>query len=110
MGIGGRVVLVPAATKGIGLAIAQSLANEGARVAVVARTESDVKRIAQEIGGLGVAADVTTEEGCKRSVDETQQRLGQGDILINNFRARAGSTLKDTGAHQVQAPFRGKVT
>jgi 3-oxoacyl-[acyl-carrier protein] reductase len=108
-GIEGKVALVSAATKGIGLAIAQALAREGARVAVVARTEADVQRVALEIGGLGVSADVTTEEGCKRSVDQTEQNLGPIDLLINNFGARAGSNWQDTGLQQFEDAFRGNV-
>jgi 3-oxoacyl-[acyl-carrier protein] reductase len=109
-GIEGKVALVTAATRGIGLAIAQSLAKEGARVAVVARTESDVRRVAQELGGVGVAADVATEEGCVRAVAQTEQNLGPVDILVNNFGARAGSTWQDTGPQQFEDAFRGNVT
>ncbi len=97
LGIAGKVALVTASTKGIGLAIAKSLAAEGARVAVVARTKTDVQRVAEELGGCGIAADVTTEEGCKQSVAETQAKLGPVDILVNNFGARAGRTWEDTG-------------
>jgi 3-oxoacyl-[acyl-carrier protein] reductase len=109
-GIEGKVALVTAATRGIGLAIAQSLAKEGARVAVVARTESDVRRVAQELGGVGVVADVATEEGCVRAVAQTQQNLGPVEILVNNFGARAGSTWQDTGPQQFEDAFRGNVT
>ncbi|HEV8583244.1 MAG TPA: SDR family oxidoreductase [Thermoanaerobaculia bacterium] len=108
-GIEGKVALVTAATRGIGLAIAQSLAKEGARVGVVARTESDLRRVAQELGGVGVAADVATEEGCVRAVAQTQQNLGPVDILVNNFGARAGSTWQDTGLQQFEDAFRGNV-
>jgi 3-oxoacyl-[acyl-carrier protein] reductase len=110
LGIEGKVALVTGATKGIGLAIAQALAKEGARVAVVARTQSDVGEVARSIGGFGFAADVTTEEGCKTSVDETQQKLGKVDILVNNFGARAGSSWQDTGPQQFEDAFRGNVT
>jgi 3-oxoacyl-[acyl-carrier protein] reductase len=109
LGIEGKVALVTAATKGIGLAIAHALAREGARVAVVARTESDVRKVAERIGGLGVAADVTSEEGCKRSVEETQAELGAIDILVNNFGARAGSSWQDTGPKQLEDAFQGNV-
>src|SRR2546427_7052880 len=108
-GIEGKVALVTGATKGIGLGIAQALAREGARVSVVARTESDVQRVAAEIKGFGVAADVTTEAGCKTSIEQTQENLGPIDILVNNFGARAGSSWNDTGPKEFKAAFEGNV-
>ena len=108
-GIEGRVALVTAATRGIGLAIAQALAREGARVGVVARTALDVERVASSIGGFGVAADVTTEEGCRTSVEKTAQRLGPIEILVNNYGARAGASWQDTGPREFEAAFAGNV-
>lgn len=108
-GIAGKVALVTAATRGIGLGIAEALAKEGARVAVVARTESDVARVAQSIGGHGVAADLLNETDCARAVSETERALGPIDILVNNFGARAGSTWDDTGPGELEAAFRGNV-
>ncbi len=108
-GIEGKVALVTGATKGIGLGIAQALAREGARVSIVARTEADVKRVATEIKGFGVAADVTTEDGCIRSVEDTQKNLGPIDILVNNFGARAGSSWSDTGPKEFESAFAGNV-
>ncbi|TME07808.1 MAG: SDR family oxidoreductase [Chloroflexi bacterium] len=108
-GIAGKVALVTAATRGIGLGIAQALANEGARVSVVARTAADVQRVAESIKGFGVAADVTTEDGCSKSVEETVRNLGPVDILINNFGARAGTSWRDTGPEELEAAFAGNV-
>src|SRR5260370_12125836 len=107
LGIGGKVALVTAGTKGIGLGIAHALAAEGARVAVAARTEVDVKRTAQSLGGLGVGADLLTEAGCRRAVSETEQVLGPGDILINNLGVRAGSSSAATGPAAVESPVAG---
>jgi 3-oxoacyl-[acyl-carrier protein] reductase len=109
-GIEGKVALVTASTRGIGLAIAQALAREGARVAVVARTEADVRRIASEIPGFGVVADLTTDEGCTRSVEETNAKLGPIDILVNNYGARAGRSWQDTGVEEFETAFRGNVS
>jgi len=109
LGIEGKVALVTAATRGIGFAIAQALAREGARVAVVARTKQEVKRVAESLQGLGVAADVTTVDGCKRSVEETQSRLGPVEILVNNYGARAGTSWEDTGPVELEAAFAGNV-
>ncbi len=108
-GIAGKVALVTAATKGIGLGIAQALSREGALVSVVARTEADVRRVAESIHGLGVAVDVTTEDGCERAVEQTQLRLGPIEILVNNFGARAGTSWRDTGPKEFQAAFEGNV-
>lgn len=108
-GLEGKVALVTASTKGIGLAIAQTLAREGARVAVVARTKADVDRVAKSIGGLGVSADVLNESDCARAVAETERGLGPVDILVNNFGARAGTSWADTGRNEFSAAFEGNL-
>jgi len=109
LGIAGKVALVTAGTRGIGLGIAQALASEGARVAVAARTEADVKRTAESLGGLGIAADLMTEEGARRAVAETVDRLGPIDILVNNLGLRAGSSWSDTGPNEFETAFAGNV-
>ena len=108
-GIADKVGLVSAGTKGIGLGIALALAAEGVRVAVAARTEADVKRTAALLGGLGVVADLLTEEGCRLAVNETEKMLGPIDILVNNLGLRAGSSWADTGPSEFEAAFAGNV-
>jgi 3-oxoacyl-[acyl-carrier protein] reductase len=110
LGIAGRVALVTASTRGIGLAIAQALASEGARVAIAARTEADVKRIAESLGGLGIAVDLMAEDGPRRAAEQTVNRLGPIDILVNNLGLRAGNTWNDTGAKEFETAFEGNVT
>jgi 3-oxoacyl-[acyl-carrier protein] reductase len=109
LGIAGQVALVTASTKGIGLGIARALAREGARVAVVARTKDDVDSVANQLGGFGVAADLLTEEGCRRAVGETEDALGPVDILVNNLGVRAGISWQDTGPRELTAAFDGNV-
>ena len=110
LGIAGRVALVTAGTRGIGLGIANALVAEGVRVAVAARTESDVKKTAAALGGVGVVADLMTEDGCRRSVKETEKALGPIDILVNNLGLRAGSSWSDTGTKEFETAFAGNVT
>lgn len=110
LGIGGKVALVTGATRGIGLGIAQALAAEGARVAIVARNEEDVRKTSDALQGFGVAADLLTMDGCRRAVDATVKALGQIDILVNNLGARAGSTWADTDADSFASAFDGNVT
>jgi 3-oxoacyl-[acyl-carrier protein] reductase len=107
LGIAGKVALVTGATKGIGLGIAQALAAEGVRVAVVARNQAEV--VAGELHGFGVAADLLTADGCARAVEETESNLGPIDILINNFGARAGSSWNDSGPDEFEKAFAGNV-
>jgi 3-oxoacyl-[acyl-carrier protein] reductase len=109
LGITGKVALVTGGTRGIGLGIAKALAAEGVRVAVAARSEPEVKKIADSIGGLGLVADLLTEEGCRHAAGETERALGPVDILINNLGVRAGSTWADTGAEEFGKAFDGNV-
>src|SRR5207253_11277291 len=53
--------------------------------------------------------DVTTEEGCRKAVDETRQNLGPIEILVNNYGARAGTSWNDTGPSELETAFRGNV-
>lgn len=109
LGLAGRVALVTAATAGIGLGIARALAREGARVSVAARTAADVERVAAELGGHGVAADLTTAEGCAQAVHGTRAALGEIDLLVNNLGVRAGSSWSDTGATEFEAALAGNL-
>ena len=108
-GIKGKVALVTASTRGIGRAIAESLAAEGAKVAVVARTADDVATVAKAVGGFGVTADLLTDEGCSEAVDATERVLGSVEILVNNLGTRAGSSWQDTGADEFESAFEGNV-
>jgi 3-oxoacyl-[acyl-carrier protein] reductase len=109
LGIAGKVALVTGATRGIGLGIAKALAAERARVAIVARTKSDVDQAAHELGGFGVVADLLSDEGCRHATRETERVLGPVDILINNLGVRAGSTWADTGVDEYTKAFDGNV-
>jgi NAD(P)-dependent dehydrogenase (short-subunit alcohol dehydrogenase family) len=54
------------------------------RVAVAARTRDQVERVAQEIGGLALEADVSDEASVSRMVEEAERELGALDVLVNN--------------------------
>jgi 3-oxoacyl-[acyl-carrier protein] reductase len=105
LGLEGRVALVTGATRGIGLAIARALAAEGAQVTVAARTREDVERVAAEIGGIPVAADLTTEEGCQLAME----RAGEVHVLVNNLGLRAGSSWSDTGVAEMERAMVGNL-
>jgi NAD(P)-dependent dehydrogenase (short-subunit alcohol dehydrogenase family) len=80
----GRVAIVTGASKGIGRATAVALAQRGARVLAVGRSESDLATLASETGAEVLAVSLATTEGCERTVEEAHRRLGPVDILVNN--------------------------
>src|SRR5690349_16947932 len=85
----GKTALVTGAGKGIGRAVAVALAQEGVNVALLARTESQLREVAAEIEKLGVKAVVVTADVADRTsveaaVGQVLEALGTIDILINN--------------------------
>ncbi len=82
----GKVAIVTGSTKGIGLAIAERLLNEGARVVVNGRSADVVAEVADRLGddALGFACNVADPEACERLVQAAVDHFGQLDILVNN--------------------------
>jgi NAD(P)-dependent dehydrogenase (short-subunit alcohol dehydrogenase family) len=79
----GKVAIVTGAAQGIGRAIADGLAAEGARIVVV-----DLQRAEEAAGGypdgVGLTADVANEADVERVVTEVRERCGSVDVLVNN--------------------------
>ncbi len=90
LGLAGKVAVVSAASKGLGRAVATEFAREGARVAICARKQDVIARVAAEIAKqtgaevFGVAADVSRAEDCATFVGETAKRFGGVDVLVSN--------------------------
>jgi NAD(P)-dependent dehydrogenase (short-subunit alcohol dehydrogenase family) len=82
----GRVVAITGGGRGIGRAIAQALAREGARVAVGDLDRASAEQTAAELGepALGLLLDVTDHAALVAFLDEVEQRLGPLDVLVNN--------------------------
>jgi NAD(P)-dependent dehydrogenase (short-subunit alcohol dehydrogenase family) len=79
----GRVAIVTGAAQGIGKAIADGLAREGARIVVADLQRAD-EAAAAYADGLGLTVDVSSEDDVTRMVRETVERCGSVDILVNN--------------------------
>jgi NADP-dependent 3-hydroxy acid dehydrogenase YdfG len=84
--LSGRTAVVTGASRGIGAGIAEALADQGVRVALVARTESRLKEIAARIGSsIPIVCDVSDPKSVERATGRIAAELkGAPDILVNN--------------------------
>jgi 3-oxoacyl-[acyl-carrier protein] reductase len=86
--LNGRAAVVTGSTRGIGRAIAGTLADSGARVAVVGRDRAKAEAVAAEIGGTerarGFACEISDPASVTALIEEAERAFGSVDILVNN--------------------------
>lgn len=96
-----KVAIITGGTVGIGLAVAEGLAAEGANVVLVGRNreraDDEAARIADKHGiiATAIAADVATAEGCTAVIEGTRRAFGGADILINNAGTGSNETIQE---------------
>ncbi|WP_175615218.1 3-ketoacyl-ACP reductase [Piscibacillus halophilus] len=108
--IKGKVAYVTGAGSGIGRATARELAKEGVHVGLIARTESKLQKIAEELKAHGVnvefvAVDISNMDAVNEAIDQLRERLGKADILINNAGVGSKGDLVDTDPTEWKKPF-----
>jgi 3-oxoacyl-[acyl-carrier protein] reductase len=84
LGLDGRVALVCGASRGLGRAIADELAAEGASLAVCSRDAARLESAAAELGALALVADLVVPGEPTRVVEATEERFGRLDVLVAN--------------------------
>ena len=94
----GKTALITGGGRGIGKSIALTFAQQGARVAVAARTREQVEQVAAEIGAeaIAIVCDVSDPQSVERMFSETRERLGDPDILVNNAGIAESATVTST--------------
>ncbi|MDE1950484.1 MAG: SDR family oxidoreductase [Burkholderiales bacterium] len=96
----GKTALVTGGSRGLGLQIAESLGEAGAKILLTSRKAADLEEAAAHLQERGidarwVAADASNPADIQRVVDEAMQRLGRVDILVNNAGATWGAPAED---------------
>ena len=115
LGVSGKVAIITGGSDGIGRAAAERLASEGAHIALVARTQSDLDTVAAEVAAstgaevIGIACDVSSEDAVKAMVAKVVERWGTVDILINNAGTSSAAKFDDMTDEQVMIDFQLKV-
>jgi 3-oxoacyl-[acyl-carrier protein] reductase len=113
LGLTDKVAVITGSSKGLGLATARALVEEGCRVTVCARGEAALTQAAVELEALAgangpgrvlaVAADLATARGVEAVVARTVETFGGLDILVNNVGVAKGAGIADTSDAEWQA-------
>jgi 3-hydroxybutyrate dehydrogenase len=90
-----RVAIVTGAASGIGLACAERLAADGMKVVLADVNEKSGAEHAKRLGGLFVAADLTSRDGCRNLVDQALKACGTVHVLVNNAGYQHVSPIED---------------
>lgn len=107
LGLQGKVAMVAAASKGIGLATAKALAAEGCLVSICARSEETLEAAAAEIGEetRSYVVDVSSAEDLEWWFDQTKADLGAPSILVTNTGGPPAGSLADMTDEKWEAGF-----
>jgi 3-oxoacyl-[acyl-carrier protein] reductase len=110
MDLRNKVALITGGTAGIGRAIAKTLGQAGARVAITGRDERRLTESAGALGAYPIHADVANEEDVKRTYREVLEKFGDLDILVNNAGFGVFKSLADFDRESFEAVFATNVT
>jgi NAD(P)-dependent dehydrogenase (short-subunit alcohol dehydrogenase family) len=87
--------LITGGSSGIGLAIARALRDDGYDLTLGARNRERLEDAARALGAAAVETDVSSEEDCRRVVEEHATRFGRLDVLVNSAGVGVGGRIED---------------
>ena len=113
MDLSGKIALVTGSSRGLGLASARALAEEGCQIGLCARGVDQLEFALEEVRSIAngrdavtaIPADLSTTEGVETAVKQTVNQFGGLDILVNNVGVARGSDLLETSDAEWQAGF-----
>ncbi|MGH7924588.1 MAG: SDR family NAD(P)-dependent oxidoreductase [Candidatus Binatus sp.] len=109
LGLTGKVAMVTGASRGLGRAMAHALADEGMYLSVCARTKETlhetVAALSKASSAMGFVGDVTKPDDAQRWVDETVEKFGGIDVLVNNAGAARPGAIADLPESAWQEQF-----
>src|SRR5713226_2691889 len=105
MDLKSKTAIVTGGTKGIGRAIAETLAGEGVSVCVAARNQNEIDRVVTQLGdkAIGFACDVRDYDQVKALINYTVKKIGGLDILVNNAGIGVFETVEETSPEDFRA-------
>jgi len=102
LGLAGRTAIVCGASSGMGLAVAEAFAAEGANVAMFARRREVLEREAERVGALAVQGDLTIPQHLERLVQATVGAFGGVDVLVLNGGGPPPGSAESLTAHAIE--------
>lgn len=96
MELDNKVCVITGAASGIGAATCRAFAAKGARVVVADINMEGARKVAEEIGGLAIACDVSVEAEVNKLVTESEKQFGQIDLFFNNAAVATGGNPLET--------------
>lgn len=106
MDVKGRHVVVTGGSRGIGEQLAREFATRGARVTVVARSVDALNRVANDIGGNAVVADLTDEADVDTLIERIERQHGAIDVLVNNAGLETSTAFAVEDEREIRAVAR----
>jgi len=102
------VVVITGASAGIGAALAERLARDGARLALAARREPELRAVAERCGGemMVLKTDVTRRGEVERLLDATLNRFGHVDVWVNNAGRGISRPVSELGDDDIDEMMR----
>lgn len=95
-GVQGKVVMITGGGTGIGAAVAERYASEGAHVVLVGRRLGPIEEVAARVGGIAIAADASDGASARAAVEQVIAKYGKLDVLVANAGGHGFDAVADT--------------